>query len=69
MKRNHLSVQDKYDAMKGVERGELKARVAERLGATPSAVSTWTKPEKKIVDATKNLKSGQVVEIDKALLI
>ena len=80
MKRKHLSVQDKYDAIKAVERGELKARVAERFGATPSAVSTWTKPEekKKIVDAiesgtfgprTKNLKSGQIVEIDKALLI
>ena len=80
MKRKHLSVQDKYDAIKAIERGELKARVVERLGATPSAVSTWTKPEerKKIIDAiesgtfgprTKNLKSSQVVEIDKALLI
>ena len=52
-KLNTKSIKDKYNALKEVEAGKLKLKVAAKYGIPKNTLSTWLKNKNKIFESTK----------------
>ena len=74
-KLNTKSIKNKYQALKEVEEGKLKLRVAAKYGISKNTLSTWIKNNDKIFEAAKKgmntkrqrLRAGSYEKLDQAI--
>ena len=58
LKRKQFSIDVKYKALKDVENGEKKSKIAARLGIVHNTLSTWIKDKDKIIIAYESCETG-----------
>ena len=74
-KLNTKSIKDKYNALKEIEDGNTKSKVALKYGIPKNTLSTWFKNKEKIFDAVKKgnnskrqrLREGSFANLDQAI--
>ena len=74
-KLNTKSVTDKYNALKEVEDGKTKSRVAAKYGIPKYTLSTWLKNKDNVFEATEKgknskrqrLREGTFANLDQAM--
>ena len=77
LKRKQFSIDVKYKALKDIEKGEKKSKIAASLGIVHNTLSTWIKDKDKIISAyetcetepkRKKLRASDYEDVDRALL-